>query len=61
MTIKRSSGPLYNDPVIYLYSVTYTNCNNSSDNSFKLVSMGVAMDLQSKISNLFNISTAYFH
>ena len=29
-------------------------------NSFRLVSMGVAMSLQSNISNIFNISTAYF-
>jgi hypothetical protein len=28
--------------------------------SFNFVSMGVFMDMHSNISNLFNISTAYF-
>ena len=37
-----------------------TNSNEASSNNFKCVSVGVAMDLHSNMSNLFNISTAYF-
>ena len=40
--------------------VTYTNSDDSLDTTFKLVSMGVAMALQSNISNIFKISTTYF-
>ena len=49
-----------NDPIICMYWVTSTNFDDSSDNKFRLVSMGVAMELQSNISNLLNVSTKYF-
>jgi hypothetical protein len=43
-----------------LYRVASTNSDKVSTRSFNFVSMVVFMALLSNISNLFNISTAYF-
>ena len=44
---------------IGFYWVISTNSDVSSDNSFRLVPMGVDMSLQSNISNILKISAAY--
>jgi hypothetical protein len=48
------------DPIIYLYSVASINYDEVSANNFNFASMGVFMDFQSNMSNLFRILTTYF-
>jgi hypothetical protein len=48
-----------NEPIIYLYKVTCTIFDEVSHNNFGFVVIGVVMDLQSIIPNLFRISTTY--
>jgi hypothetical protein len=49
------------DQIIFLYNVASINYDEVSTNNFNFVSMGVFMGLHSNMSNLFKISTAYFH
>ena len=48
------------EPIIYLYKVPYTVFEESSFNIFKFVFIGVVIDLQSIIPNIFRIYTIYF-
>jgi hypothetical protein len=49
-----------NEPINYLYIMGSTKFESEAPSILRLVFMGVVMELQSIISNLFIISIAYF-
>ena len=48
------------DPLLCLYNVTYTLSEESSFSSFRFVTIGVLIDLQYNIPNIFKMSIVYF-